>query len=546
MSEFKPKFVSKAERHKPKEPKQPPVKKPTQRSRSPRPLQPEYQELKNKLLGLKRKPTETFKKQYRFDWDQEEDTSQDPFFANRLSPPRSFQKDIGTSNSDLSSKPLESMTQRDWKIFRENNQIFVKGTIPPPIRNWKELSIATQLKENISKAGYARPMPIQMQAIPVGLQMKDLIGLAPTGTGKSAAYLIPMLEFMLELPELNQVTSADGPYALILAPTRELAQQIFEEASKLIRNTQVKCLLIVGGHNMETQSMELQSGAELVIATPGRLLDCIAHQYLVLNQCYWLVIDEADKMILLELQNTLQEIFNYLPVSSIKGGSKEEVEAQELQTKLGTKRYLTTHLFSATMDQSIEKLWLSFLRFPCFVSIGDPGSGSSLITQQVFFVSESAKKETLLKLLKTTKPQVIVFVNHKKEADNLASYLHRYKATSLHGGKPQHLREQIMQNFKHGKVNVLVATDVASRGIDVKGVNHVINYDCPKSITDYEHRIGRTGRAGASGVASTLLTKEDEDILYPLKTFLEKNSQSVPKELANHPKVKHPDNQILF
>jgi ATP-dependent RNA helicase DDX23/PRP28 len=195
-------------------------------------------------------------------------------------------------------KPLADMSERDWRIFREDYNIStIGGNIPRPYRSWQEASLPAKLKEIIATIGYTEPTPIQRQSIPIGLQNRDLIGVAETGSGKTAAFLIPMLVFIMNLPKITPENSADGPYSLILAPTRELAQQIESETLKFAKPLGFNCVSIVGGHSLEEQSFNLREGAEIIIATPGRLKDCIDRRILVLNQCTYVVMDEADRMV---------------------------------------------------------------------------------------------------------------------------------------------------------------------------------------------------------------------------------------------------------
>lgn len=500
------------------------------------------------------KPSDKFQRALQFEWDPSEDTTQiyhddlpkvapRPLFGKgKIGGIEPENSDINTRNArDVIKKELYEMTIHDWRILKEEYEINTKGSnIPNPIRNWDESDLPPNILKSIYKMRYSKPMPIQMQAIPIGLECRDMIAIAPTGSGKSAAYLLPMISYLQTLPPLDDVTALDGPYAIILAPTRELAQQIYEEAKNLAQYTRVKSYCVVGGKEMERQALELGRGFDCIVATPGRVLDCLERQVLVLNQCHWVVIDEADKMILLNFEETLEKILNFIPKSNLKSSDEGVAHSQELETKQGDAKYRVTHLFSATMDPFIERIWKEYLRNPAYVRIGDLGSNSSQIQQSVLFLNPEDKRKTLTRLLKRSPKPIIIFLNHKKEVDNLTSYLERqgYHVGSLHGGKSQTSREITMENFKRGRVDILVATDLAARGIDVEDVQQVINYDCPKLISEYEHRIGRTGRCKKRGLATTLITPNDEEILPDLKTFLERNKQVVPLELKQHARVK--------
>ena len=509
------------------------------RSRSPRPApKPKPQEALKEVPKL----SDKYRKAYKPDWEPSEDTSQPSDI--QIQPHLSFGKahtsglrpDQGPRDS-WRTKDIRAMTGRDWRIFREDHNIIIKGgSVPWPMRSWTDSDMPFNMLQAVQALNYAKPTPIQMQAIPCGLAAKDLLALAPTGSGKSAAFLIPMLSMIQTWPAIEGEAAMNGPYGLIMSPTRELALQIYTEAMKLAEFTRIRCLAMVGGHDIDMQTISLSRGVELLIGTPGRIKDCLERQYLVLSQCTYIVIDEADKIILLEQDADLQFILDQLPSASAKSCTAE-VLLQEQSTCSGAARFRVTQLYSATMDPQIERIWRQYLRCPAYISIGEPGTGSANITQEVLLVSEGEKKGRLLKAVKRTRPPVLVFVNHKIAADNIVSFLrnYNYRAEALHGGKSQTLREGAMEEFRTGKVDVMVTTDLMSRGIDVENIKHVVNFDAPKTITDYEHRIGRTGRAGATGLATTLLTLADEGLFADLRAFLLNNKQPVPEDLNTHP-----------
>ncbi|EEQ99249.1 DEAD box ATP-dependent RNA helicase, putative [Perkinsus marinus ATCC 50983] len=343
-----------------------------------------------------------------------------------------------------SEKKSSEMTKRDWKIFREDMKIYLRGgRVPIPCRTWAESPLPVELLKAINEVGYIRPTPIQMQAIPVAMEQRDLIGIAETGSGKTAAYMLPMLTYVNALPALDNVTAEDGPY--------------------------------------------------------------------------------------------VNEVLDRIPASNLKSLDEDEATEQEKTSKQGKKRYRITQMFSATMPTAVERLARKYLRCPAYISIGDPGAGKKDIEQRVVWTSEGSKRKQLKEVLRYTEPPIIIFVNVKKAADVLGKWIEGegYSVSVLHGGKHQDAREQNMENFRAGYTDVLVATDVAGRGLDIDDVQHVINFDMPKNIEDYTHRIGRTGRAGKKGLATSLLTKEDEHIMYDLKNFLEQNGQIVPQELQH-------------
>ncbi|KAJ8640336.1 hypothetical protein MRB53_017030 [Persea americana] len=430
-----------------------------------------------------------------------------------------------------SEKKLEEMTERDWRIFREDFNISYKGSrIPRPMRSWAESRLGTELLRAVEKAGYKTPSPIQMAAIPLGLQQRDVIGIAETGSGKTAAFVLPMLTYISRLPPMSEDNEAEGPYAVVMAPTRELAQQIEDETVKFAHYLGIKVVSIVGGQSIEEQGFKLRQGCEVVIATPGRLIDCLERRYAVLNQCNYVVLDEADRMIDMGFEPQVVGVLDAMPSSNLK----PENEDEELDEK---RIYRTTYMFSATMPPAVERLARKYLRNPVVVTIGTAGKTTDLITQHVIMVKESEKMSRLHKMLNELGDKTaIVFINTKKSADSLSKALDKsgFRVTTLHGGKTQEQREISLEGFRSKRFTVLVATDVMGRGIDIPDVAHVINYDMPGNIETYTHRIGRTGRAGKTGVATTFLTLHDTDVFYDLKQMLIQSNSTVPPELARH------------
>ncbi|KAF9438808.1 mRNA splicing protein prp28 [Entomortierella beljakovae] len=454
------------------------------------------------------------------------------------------ERKINYADRHWSEKPLDQMRDRDWRIFKEDFNIACKGgSIPNPIRRWNESNIDTKILEVIEKVGYNEPTPIQRQAIPIGMQNRDIIGIAETGSGKTASFLIPMLQFISDLPRLNEQNMVHGPYALIMAPTRELAQQIEQETLKFAVPLGFNCVSIVGGHAVEEQAFNLRNGAEIIIATPGRLKDCLDRRILVLNQCTYVVMDEADRMIDMGFEADVNFILDALPVSNLKPDTGDAEDASKMAMAIdedSNRKYRQTTMFSATMPPAVERLAKRYLRRPAVVTIGTAGQAVETVEQRVEMITdENKKKSRLMDLLKGTQfaPPVIVFVNQKKSCDMLAKLINfsGLRSTTLHGGKSQDQRELALSQLKNGKSDVLVATDVAGRGIDVQNVSLVVNFDMAKNIEDYTHRIGRTGRAGRSGVAITFLSSYDTEVYYDLKQMLSKSTlATIPPELRNH------------
>ncbi|CAK9786494.1 DEAD-domain-containing protein [Cutaneotrichosporon oleaginosum] len=513
----------------------------------------ELDTIKKRYLGQKeevKKPwmRKATNKNAIFDWSAADDTSAQPLWAPRQELPRSAaassvgspapgeskftdaleRRRAGKGGNDdrhWSEKPLSEMKERDWRIFREDYSISSRGgSIPNPLRTWRESAIPENICDIVDTIGYTEPSPIQRQAIPIGLQNRDLVGLAKTGSGKTAAFLIPMLTYISRLPPLDDDNRHLGPYALILAPTRELAQQIEAEAAKFCGPLGYTCVSIVGGRSVDEQQFNLRNGAHLVIATPGRLKDMIDKSILVMSQCRYVVMDEADKMVDLGFEADLTFILDAMP------RPKEEGEKSD--------RVMT--LFSATMPPAVERLTRKYLRKPATVTIGTAGEAVDTVEQRVEFVSgEEKKKARLQEILRNIglPPPMIVFVNQKTTADVVVKYVQQAgrSATTLHSGKNQEQREASLKALRDGDVEVLVATDLAGRGIDITDVSLVINWQMTDTIEKYVHRIGRTGRAGKEGLAITFLDNNDEEVMFDLKQEIQKSARSTMNpELARH------------
>ena len=451
-----------------------------------------------------------------------------------------------------SEKELDNMTERDWRIFREDYNIQIKGgNIPNPIRHWKESSLPKEILDIIEKVGYTEPSPIQRQAIPIGLQNRDIIGVAETGSGKTAAFLLPLFVWIQSLPKMTRIEEADqGPYAIIMAPTRELAQQIEDESNKFGASLGIRTVAVIGGLSREEQGFKLRMGCEVVIATPGRLIDVLENRYLVLTRTTYIVLDEADRMIDMGFEPDIQQILSHMPVTNAKPDSDIAEDTLLLADNFKSKhKYRQTVMFTATMPPAVERLARTYLRRPSVVYIGGVGRPVERVEQVVHVIKEGDKRKRLIDILNGgIQPPIIIFVNQKKGADVLAKGLEKmgFNAATLHGGKGQEQRDIALSGLKAGAKDILVATDVAGRGIDIKDVTMVINYDMAKSIEAYTHRIGRTGRAGKSGKAVTFVTQEDSFLFYDLKQMLLSSPVShCPPELSNHPEAQNKPGAVM-
>jgi superfamily II DNA/RNA helicase len=348
-----------------------------------------------------------------------------------------------------------------------------------------DLGLSDQLLRAVNESGYTEPTPIQAQAIPSVLMMRDLIGIAQTGTGKTASFVLPMIDILAE-----GRSRARMPRSLILEPTRELAAQVAENFEKYGKYHQLSMALLIGGVQMGDQVKALEKGVDVLIATPGRLMDLFQRGKIMLNDCTLLVIDEADRML----------DMGFIP------------DIEEICTKLPATRQ--TLLFSATMPGPIKKLADKFLSNPKQIEVSRPASANLQIEQRIVEVSARGKTEALIDILRADDvTTAIVFSNRKTTVRDLSQALNRagFKAGQIQGDMDQSERIRELDRFKNGDIAVLVASDVAARGLDVKGVSHVVNYDVPWHPDDYVHRIGRTGRAGATGKAFTLMTPADAE-----------------------------------
>ena len=348
--------------------------------------------------------------------------------------------------------------------------------------NFSQLGLAPAQLRACESLGYTEPTPIQRQAIPVVLEGRDLIGCAETGTGKTAAFLLPIIQKLSE-------RALPGVRVLVLAPTRELAAQIQKNYTELNRVKNNRSVTLIGGANMRTQIADLRRGAAVVIATPGRLLDLTERGALNLSTVQTLVLDEADRMLDMGFLPAIRRVLSLIP----------------------TKRQ--TLLFSATMSPEIEKLARTTMKEPKLIEVSTRGRAPILVEQTAYPVAQESKTALLLDLLEREKfERVLVFARTRRGAERLSHILEArdHKVNRIHSDRTQPQREAALRGFRDGRTRVLVATDIAARGLDVDAVSHVINYDVPSAPEDYVHRIGRTGRAGNQGRAITIVTPVDE------------------------------------
>lgn len=361
---------------------------------------------------------------------------------------------------------------------------------------FSRFNLSTPLLQAIASFGYAEPTPIQSQTIPLALSRRDIRACAQTGTGKTCAFLAPIIENLL-----NHVVH-NRPSVLILTPTRELAAQVHGVAQNLIKHMRIKAALIVGGSNFGLQASHVRSGIDIIVATPGRLIDHINRGSISLQTVRTVVLDEADRMLDMGFLPDIRRILSKLP--------------PERQTML----------FSATFGAEIKQLTSQFLKNPALVDVSPSSSApSENVTQLVYPVSQNQKRALLQALLELGNiTSALIFTRTKHGANKLLQTLQDWgkRATVIHSNRSQQQRQRALQGFKDRQYQILVATDIAARGIDVKDISHVINYDVPRHAEDYVHRIGRTGRAQAMGEALTLVSPDEEPFLKRIEIFIKK------------------------
>ena len=365
--------------------------------------------------------------------------------------------------------------------------------------SYTDLALADPLKRAVADMGYTTMTPIQAQAIPVVLAGQDVMGAAQTGTGKTAAFSLPLLQRLLKHENPSLSPARHPVRALVLLPTRELALQVADQVKQYAKYTSLRSTVVFGGMDMKPQVEELRKGVEVLVATPGRLLDHIEAKTAVLNQVEYVVLDEADRMLDIGFLPDLQRILSYLPKTR------------------------TTLLFSATFSPEIRRLAESYLQNPVLIEVARPNATAANVEQHFYLLDMDDKRRAIRQVLKDKElRQAFVFCNSKLGTARLARALERdgLKTTALHGDKSQDERLKSLDAFKRGEVDLLVATDVAARGLDIKDVPAVFNYDVPFNPEDYIHRIGRTGRAGASGIAVTLVTRSDQRQMAELEKLL--------------------------
>ncbi|XP_020220919.1 DEAD-box ATP-dependent RNA helicase 35 [Cajanus cajan] len=413
---------------------------------------------------------------------------------------------------------VRRMSKKECDLIRKQWHIIVDGVdIPPPIKNFKDMRFPEPVLKKLKAKGIVQPTPIQVQGLPVILSGRDMIGIAFTGSGKTLVFVLPMIMVAMQEEIMMPIVPGEGPFGLIICPSRELARQTYEVVEQFLiplkeaGYPELRPLLCIGGVDMRSQLEIVKRGVHIVIATPGRLKDMLAKKKVNLDNCRYLTLDEADRLVDLGFEDDIREVFDHF------------------------KAQRQTLLFSATMPTKIQNFARSALVKPIIVNVGRAGAANLDVIQEVEYVKQEAKIVYLLECLQKTPPPVLIFCENKADVDDIHEYLllKGVEAVAIHGGKDQEEREYAIAAFKAGKKDVLVATDVASKGLDFPDIQHVINYDMPAEIENYVHRIGRTGRCGKTGIATTFINKnQSETTLLDLKHLLQEAKQRIPPVLA--------------
>jgi len=401
---------------------------------------------------------------------------------------------------------------------RRRHHILVDGEdVPPPLNSFEHMKFPPAVLKMLKKKGIVKPSPIQIQGLPAILSGRDIIGIATTGSGKTMVFVLPLVMFCLEQEKRLPFMADEGPYGMIICPSRELAKQIRENVDALCHALHVagfpelRSCLAIGGVNVTEAMSVIRRGVHVLVATPGRLMDMLNKKMVRLDVCRYLCIDEADRMVDMGFEEDIRNIFSYF------------------------KAQRQTLLFSATMPKKIQNFARSALVKPITINVGRAGAASLNVVQEVEYVKPEARVVYILECLKKTSPPVLIFAEKKQDVDAIQEYLllKGVQAVATHGGKDQEERSRAVDAFRSGEKDVMVATDVASKGLDFPNIQHVINYDMPDDIENYVHRIGRTGRSKNTGIATTFISKSaEESVLLDLKHLLIEAKQAVPPFLA--------------
>ena len=413
---------------------------------------------------------------------------------------------------------IRNQGEAQWEKIRNNWHILAEGVdCPPPMKSFADMRFPAPILNFLQERNIKRPTPIQMQGLPVALAGRDMVGIAFTGSGKTMTFSLPLLMASLEEEMRMPLVGGEGPVGIILAPSRELVRQTYDLVESLCKALadagypKIRSQLVIGGENAREQLQPFRDvGVHCVVATPGRLRDFLKKKSITLDICRYICLDEADRMLDLGFDEEVGEIMNHF------------------------KHQRQTLLFSATFPKKFQDFAKQTLIKPLVVNVGRAGAANLDVIQEVEYVKQEAKIVYLLECLQKTSPPVIIFCERKGDVDDIHEYLllKGVEAVSIHGGKDQAERNEAIRLFKEGQKDILIATDIAAKGLDFADIQHVINFDMPSEIENYVHRIGRTGRCGKTGVATTFINKScEETTLLDLKHLLKEAHQRIPPVL---------------
>ncbi|KAG6535136.1 DEAD-box ATP-dependent RNA helicase 41-like [Zingiber officinale] len=409
---------------------------------------------------------------------------------------------------------LGGLTSIQIESLRSKIELCIKGTsVPAPVLSFSSCYLPEKLEKNLESAGYVIPTPVQMQAIPAALERRNLLVSADTGSGKTASFLVPVISYCSSI-RLRHVTGQKNPLAVVLSPTRELCIQVEEQAKLLGKGLPFKTALVVGGDPLAGQIYRIQNGVELIVATPGRLIDLLTKHDIELSEVSILVVDEVDCMLQNGFRDQVMRIFQALS------------QPQAL-------------MFSATVSKEVERMASSMADDLIFISVGKPNRPSNSVKHIVIWVESKKKKQKLFEILMSKQhynPPVVVFVGSRLGADVLSEAIFTatgIKALSIHGEKTMKDRREILRQFLTGEISIIVSTGVLGRGIDLLKVQQVIIFDMPNSMEEFIHQVGRASRMGEEGTAITFVNDEDKKLFRELVQNLKSVGAAIPKELAN-------------
>lgn len=470
----------------------------------------------------------------KFDWDPEEDTSnlESNYYSNVQGKTFATQdRKYKIENNEIhwSLKDFDQMRERDWRIFKEDFDIVSIGkNCPNPLRSWEELEISDMMLGIIIDKGFDEPTPIQRQSIPIILKNRNLIGISSTGSGKTFSFVLPVILKIMQCKMMNIES-----FALILAPNREIVNQIDQAFGSFIaKHTNIRVTTLTGGFNLNFQTINFINGTDVLIATPNRLVECIRQHFLDLHYCNIAIFDEIDRL----LEDNYKEDFEL--INSMLPGSTQKI------------------FFSATLAESLEKLLVLKVQDPLLIKIRPSLFGiPHTILQKLLFVDENSKLKLLLQIIrKYTNDKILIFCNTKIKTISISNKLatNGIESCTLHGDSKRRQRESELLSWKANISRIMISTDMTSRGLDIEDLDIVLNYDMPLSITQYIHRIGRTGRVGRKGLAITFINESSSDLFIELKKIVSESSKNFMDEkflqhhaCNEHTQIKKRDQKIF-